>query len=64
MNIMQVDTVLNKQGQDLYNGLAWVLLATSQRQFILAWKLWNLQRKAKKGAPQTWARALLQRLSA
>jgi hypothetical protein len=60
-NIMKIDTLLNKQGQDFFNRIAWVLLDMSQRQFILAWHLWQQQRNEKKSG-QTRAIALLKRI--
>ena len=57
------NTVLSQQWRNFYNSLAWVLLDLNEPQFLLAWRLWQQGRKKKHGAPQTWARAFLQRLS-
>jgi hypothetical protein len=56
--------VLSPPWREFYQGLAWVMFDLNPKEFLLAWRLWNQHRKAKHGAPQTWARALLQRLSA
>lgn len=58
---MKVDTLLNKQCQDFFNKLAWTLLDMSQRQFLIAWRLWQQQRDEKKSG-QTRATALLKRM--
>jgi hypothetical protein len=57
------NTVLSQPWRDFYNSLAWVMLDLNEPQFLLAWRLWQQQRKKKNGAPQTWARAFLKRLS-
>jgi len=61
--INEGNTVLSQQWRDFYNRLSWVLLDLSEPQFVLAWKLWRQHRQEKHGAPQTWARAFLKRLS-
>ena len=58
---MQVDTLLKKKYQDFFNKLAWTLLDMNQRQFILAWRLWQQQRLEKK-LGQTRATALLKHM--
>jgi len=64
MKVMNEDNIaLSQQWKSFYNTLCWVMLDLSQPQFILAWKLWQEGRKNKHGAPQTWARAFLKRLS-
>src|SRR2546426_4204455 len=57
------NTALSLPWRDFYNTLAWVMLDLNEPQFLLAWRIWSQQRKKKNGAPQTWARAFLQRLS-
>jgi hypothetical protein len=56
--------VLSQPWRDCVNSLAWVLLDLSEPQFLLGWRIWHQHRKEKNGPPQTWARALLQRMSA
>ena len=58
---MPSNTVLKKQYQEFFNKLAWTLLDLNQRQFILAWRLWQQQRLEKK-AGHTRATALVQRM--
>ena len=58
---MTGDTLLKKQYQDFFNKLAWTLLDLNQRQFILAWRLWQQQRLEKK-VGHTRATALVQRM--
>jgi hypothetical protein len=57
------EIVLNKPWREFYQGLTWVMLDLNPKEFLLAWRLWNQHRKEKNGPPQTWARALLQRMS-
>ena len=59
--INEGNTVLSQQWRDFYNRLVWVLLDLNDRQFILAWHLWQQQRNEKKSG-QTRATALLQRM--
>jgi hypothetical protein len=58
---MTGNTLLKKQYQDVFNKLAWVLLDWNERQFVLAWRLWQQQRLEKK-AGHTRATALVQRM--
>ena len=53
--------VLSKECKDLYNGVAWVLLAKHDKQFLTAWKLWNQRRKEKK-SPKARAAGVLKRI--
>ena len=58
---MKVDTLLKKPYQEFFNKLAWVLLDMNQKQFLIAWRLWQQQRLETK-AGHTRATALLQRM--
>ncbi len=54
--------VLSQPWRDFYNSLVWVLLDLNDKQFILAWHLWQQRRNEKKSG-HTRARGFLKRLS-
>jgi hypothetical protein len=58
---MTGNILLKKQYQDFFNKLAWVLLDMNQKQFVLAWRLWQQQRLEKKSG-QTRVTVLLQHM--
>ena len=55
------NTALSQPWRDFYNSLVWVLLDLNDKQFILAWHLWQ-QRRNEKQSGQTRATALLKRM--
>lgn len=40
--------VLNQQGKDIFNSVAWLLFYKNERQFLTAWRIWNQNRKDSK----------------
>jgi hypothetical protein len=56
------EIVLSKPWREFYKGLIWVMLDLNPKEFQLAYRLWQQQRKQQNGVLQSWARTLLKRM--